>query len=53
MEKRLQIGVSDFRVLREGGCFYMDKSLFIREFWKRPGKLLYWPDRDISERRLI
>ncbi len=31
MNKPLPIGISDFKKLRESGCHYVDKSLFIRE----------------------
>ncbi len=29
--RRIAIGESDFRSLRESGCYYIDKSLFIKD----------------------
>ncbi len=43
MKKSLPIGVSDFRKLRERGCFYIDKSLFIREILDASSEVVLLP----------
>ena len=34
MEKKIAIGIQDFRELREKGYFYIDKTDFIKEWWE-------------------
>lgn len=33
-EKVVGIGHQDFKAVRENGCFYIDKTLFIKEWWE-------------------
>ena len=35
MERKVGIGIQDFCKLREAGCFYVDKTDFIREWWEK------------------
>ncbi len=39
----LPIGFSDFRDLRENNCYYVDKSMFIKEITETWGKVLLLP----------
>lgn len=41
--KQLPIGASDFRKLREDDCYYVDKSLFIREITETPAEVILLP----------
>ena len=34
MARTISVGAQDFRTLRENGYFYIDKTAFIREWWK-------------------
>lgn len=34
MNNRIAIGIQDFEELRRKGCFYIDKTDFIREWWE-------------------
>ncbi|MCP4104281.1 MAG: AAA family ATPase [Desulfobacteraceae bacterium] len=42
-KKPLPVGFSDFRELRESGCYYIDKSLFIKEITEAWAKVLLIP----------
>ncbi|MCP4347288.1 MAG: AAA family ATPase [Desulfobacterales bacterium] len=42
-KKKLPIGYSDFRELREGNRYYIDKSLFIKEITEAGAKVLLIP----------
>ena len=35
MARKVSIGIQDFCKLREAGCFYVDKTDFIREWWEK------------------
>lgn len=35
MEKVVAIGIQNFEKIRKSGCFYVDKTLFIKEWWER------------------
>ena len=39
MEKNVAIGIQDFDELITGGCFYIDKTDFIREWWESRDKV--------------
>ncbi len=41
--KRLPVGFSDFRELREAGCYYIDKSAFVREIVDASAKVILLP----------
>lgn len=43
MKKRIGIGISDFRKLREGGMLFIDKSLFIQEVIKAGSEIFLIP----------
>jgi hypothetical protein len=43
MSHQLQIGLSDFRKLRENNYYYVDKSLFIKEVINRHSEVLLLP----------
>ena len=43
MFRKLPIGISDFRELRENNNYYVDKSLFIKEVLNRHGKVILLP----------
>ena len=34
MAKNVAIGIQDFEKVRNGNCFYVDKTDFIREWWE-------------------
>ena len=34
MARRIGIGNQDFETVRKSGCFYIDKTRFIREWWE-------------------
>ncbi|MCP4351273.1 MAG: AAA family ATPase [Desulfobacterales bacterium] len=42
-KRPLPIGFSDFKELRENGCYYIDKTLFIKEITKASAKVLLIP----------
>ena len=37
MARTISVGAQDFGTLREKGYFYIDKTAFIREWWKVRG----------------
>ena len=39
MANNVAIGIQDFLELREKKCFYIDKTSFIREWWKNKDKV--------------
>jgi len=41
--KKLPIGISNYKELIENDCYYVDKTLFIKEFWEEPGKVILIP----------
>jgi hypothetical protein len=43
MSRKLPIGVSDFKKLRENDYYYVDKSLFIKEVIDRGAEVLLLP----------
>jgi len=43
MSRKLPIGVSDFKKLRENDYYYVDKSLFIKEVIDRGTEVLLLP----------
>jgi hypothetical protein len=43
MSRKLPIGISDFKKLRENDCYYIDKSLFIKEVIDRGAEVLLLP----------
>ncbi len=43
MALKMPIGISDFKKLREGNFYYVDKSLFIQEVVERPAEVLLLP----------
>jgi hypothetical protein len=43
MSHKLSLGTSDFKKLRENGCYYVDKSLFIKEVIDRSAEVLLLP----------
>ncbi|MCP4108282.1 MAG: AAA family ATPase [Desulfobacteraceae bacterium] len=42
-KRPLPIGFSDFKEVRENGCYYIDKTLFIKEITKASAKVLLIP----------
>lgn len=34
MARPIGIGIQDFEKIREGKCFYVDKTKFIKEWWE-------------------
>ena len=34
MERKVAIGIQNFDKLREGNYFYVDKTLFIKQWWE-------------------
>ena len=43
MAKKLPLGISDFKELREKDCYYVDKTLFLQEVWDSPAEVLVLP----------
>ena len=43
MARRFPIGISDFKLLREGGYVYVDKSALIRDVVDSPAHVLLLP----------
>ena len=43
MQKRIQIGASDFKELIEGNNYFVDKSLLIKEFIENGAKIILTP----------
>lgn len=41
--KRLPIGLSDYKKLIDDNCYYVDKTLFIEELWRRGGAVTLIP----------
>ena len=38
MTEKIGIGIQEFDEIREGKCFYIDKTYFIREWWESKDK---------------
>ena len=47
---KLPIGLQSFRKLREGRCYYVDKTPYIRQFARRGQALLPFASRGVSAR---
>jgi len=41
--KKLPIGISDYKKLIENDCYYVDKTLFIKEFWEGLSEVILIP----------
>jgi len=41
--KKLPIGISDYKKLIENDYYYVDKTLFIKEFWEESGEVILIP----------
>ena len=39
MEKRLPIGISDYKEVIQDGYYHADKTLLIKELWEKGGKI--------------
>lgn len=38
MTEKIGIGIQEFDEIRDGKCFYIDKTYFIREWWESKDK---------------
>ena len=35
MTEKIGIGIQEFDEIRDGKCFYIDKTMFIKEWWEK------------------
>ena len=52
MARTVGIGHQDFGQLIRSGCFYIDKTLFIKEWWENNDIVTLIPGQDVSARPL-
>ena len=45
MEKTVGMGHQDFEVIRQERCFYIDKTLFLKEWWQGKDAVTLITDR--------
>lgn len=53
MTEKIGIGIQEFDEIREGKCFYIDKTYFIREWWESKDKATLIAVRDDLGKLLI